>query len=84
MSGRTSHALVRQEIKATTSLLDNASMTESQARRVLSIAGELAQLAAWVAADTGLYRDAAKYAESGVVATMQQATRPWRRISYRR
>jgi transcriptional regulator with XRE-family HTH domain len=68
MSGRTSHALVRQELQATTDLLNDAALTENQARRLLTATGELAQLAAWVAADAGLYRDAANYTESGVVA----------------
>lgn len=76
VSGRTSHALVRQEIKATTSLLNDAALTEDQARRILSVAGELAQLAAWVAADAGLYRDAAKYAENGVVAANAAGNAP--------
>jgi len=68
ISGRTSHALVRQELQATTDLLNDAALTENQTRRLLTVTGELAQLAAWVAADAGLYRDAAKYTESGVVA----------------
>jgi transcriptional regulator with XRE-family HTH domain len=68
MSGRTSHALVRQELQATTDLLNNAALTENQAIRLLTATGELAQLAAWVAADAGLYRGAANYTESGVVA----------------
>ena len=68
ISGRTSHALVRQELQAATDLLNDAALTEEQACRLLSVTGELAQLAAWVAADAGLYRDAAKYAENGIVA----------------
>jgi hypothetical protein len=68
ISGRTSHALVRQELQAATNLLNDAALTEDQASRLLSATGELAQLAAWVAADAGLYRDAAKYAENGIVA----------------
>jgi transcriptional regulator with XRE-family HTH domain len=68
ISGRTSHSLVHQELQATTDLLNDAALTENQARRLLTVTGELAQLAAWVAADAGLYRKAAKYAESGVVA----------------
>jgi tetratricopeptide (TPR) repeat protein len=69
MSGRTSHTLVQQELKATTDLLNDAVLTDSQARRLLTATGELAQLASWVAADAGLYRDAAKYTESGLVAS---------------
>jgi|HubBroStandDraft_1064217.scaffolds.fasta_scaffold13362_1 transcriptional regulator with XRE-family HTH domain len=66
--GKASHALVYQELQATTNLLETAALTDVQTRRLLTATGELAQLAAWVAADAGMYRDAAKYAESGVVA----------------
>jgi hypothetical protein len=68
MSGRTSHALVHQELQATTKLLDEAALTQDQSRRLLTVTGELAQLAAWVAADAGLYKQAAKYTEGGVLA----------------
>jgi hypothetical protein len=60
VSGRTSHTLVQQELKATTVLLDEATLTEGQTRRLLTVTGELAQLAAWVAADAGLYKQAAR------------------------
>jgi len=76
ISGRTSHALVREEIKATTNLLNEAALTENQAGRVLTAAGELFQLAAWVAADAGLYRDAARYAERGVLAAHAAGNAP--------
>ena len=68
MSGRTSHDLVRQELRATTGLLSDAALTDDQGRRLLATAGELAQLGAWVAADAGLHREAAKYTENGVIA----------------
>jgi len=68
ISGRSSYVLVRQELSATTDLLRNAALTDDQARRVLSAMGELAQLAAWVAADAGLYREASRYIQGGVVA----------------
>ena len=68
MSGRTSHTLVHQELQATTKLLDEAALTEDQTRRLLTATGELAQLAAWVAADAGLYKQAARYTEGGVLA----------------
>ena len=68
VSGRTSHTLVQQELKATTTLLDEATLTEDQTRRLLTATGELAQLAAWVAADAGLYKQAARYTEGGVLA----------------
>jgi hypothetical protein len=76
ISGRTSHALVRQELQATTDLLNDAALTESQSTRLLTATGELSQLAAWVAADAGLYRDAAKYTESGVVAAHAAGNAP--------
>lgn len=68
VSGRTSHTLVQQELKATSKLLDEATLTEDQTRRLLTATGELAQLAAWVAADAGLYKQAARYTEGGVLA----------------
>ena len=68
MSGRTSHTMVHQELQATTKLLDEAALTEDQTRRLLTVTGELAQLAAWVAADAGLYKQAARYTEGGVLA----------------
>jgi hypothetical protein len=68
VSGRTSHTLVHQELQATTELLDEAALTEDQTRRLLTATGELAQLAAWVAADAGLYKQAASYTEGGVLA----------------
>lgn len=68
VSGRTSHTLVQQELKATTTLLDEATLTEDQTQRLLTVTGELAQLAAWVAADAGLYKQAARYTEGGVLA----------------
>ena len=68
MSGRTSHTLVHQELQATTKLLNEATLTEDQTRRLLTAIGELAQLAAWVTADAGLYKQAASYAEGGILA----------------
>jgi len=68
VSGRTSHTLVHQELQATTKLLDEATLTDDQTRRLLTATGELAQLAAWVAADAGLYKRAARYTEGGVLA----------------
>jgi hypothetical protein len=68
VSGRTSHTLVHQELQATTKLLDEAVLTDDQTRRLLTATGELAQLAAWVTADAGLYKQAAKYTEGGVLA----------------
>lgn len=68
ISGRASHALVRAELGATTTLLKEASLTDSQARKLLTATGELAQLASWVAADAGLHKEAASYVRGGVLA----------------
>lgn len=76
MSGRASHALVCKEIKDTTRLLNEAILTEPQARRLLTATGELAQLAAFVAADAGLYRQAITYAEGGIVAAHASGDAP--------
>jgi hypothetical protein len=51
VSGRTSHTLVHQELQATAKLLDEATLSDDQTRRLLTATGELAQLAAWVTAD---------------------------------
>jgi hypothetical protein len=61
-------ALVREEVLATTLLLNEASLTGGQERRLLVALGELSQLAAFVAADAGLYREAGHYAEGGILA----------------
>src|SRR5271166_2544222 len=76
VSGRTSHTLVHQELQATTKLLDEAALTEDQARRLFTATGELAQLAAWVAADAGLYKQAARYTEGGVLAAHAAGNEP--------
>lgn len=76
MSGRTSHALVQQELRATARLLNEAALTEEQTRRLLTVIGELAQLAAWVAADAGLYKDAANYVSGGVIAAHAAGNAP--------
>jgi hypothetical protein len=68
ITGSASRDLVRNEIVATVRLLSDASLTEEQARRVLTAIGELAQLGAWVAADAGLLDEAARYVRGGVVA----------------
>jgi tetratricopeptide (TPR) repeat protein len=68
MSGRRSNALVRRELEATMALLQESSLTEDQARRLLTAVGELAQLGAWVAADAGDQAGASRYVKGGVVA----------------
>jgi hypothetical protein len=76
MSGRASHGMVHQEIAATTRLLREGALTDDQARRLLAATGELAQLAAWVAVDAGLYKEAARYVQGGVLAANSAGDRP--------
>jgi tetratricopeptide (TPR) repeat protein len=76
VAGSESHALVRRELAATTGLLRNASYTEDQARRLLTAVGELAQLAAWVAADGDMNAAALGYVRGGVSAATAAGDAP--------
>lgn len=76
LSGRDSHALVRKELHQTTKLLKEAAYTDEEARRLLTAIGELAQLATWVAADAGLYAEATKYTEYGLLAAQAAGNAP--------
>jgi transcriptional regulator with XRE-family HTH domain len=68
LSGRDSHVLIRKELQKTVRLLEEASYNDDEARRLLTAIGELAQLALWVAADAGLYAEAARYTVYGLLA----------------
>jgi hypothetical protein len=68
ITGPESRKLMRNEIEVTLRLLTDASLSEEQARRVLTAMGELAQLAAWVAGDAGLLDEAARFVRGGVLA----------------
>jgi hypothetical protein len=68
ITGSTSHDLMRNELAATVQLLSEASLSDEQARRLLTAVGEMAQLGAWVAADTGQFDQAARYVRGGVMA----------------
>lgn len=68
ITGSTSHDLMRNELTATVQLLAEASLSDEQARRLLTTVGEMAQLGAWVAADTGQFDQAARYVRGGVLA----------------
>jgi hypothetical protein len=76
ITGPTSRELVLAEMRATTRLLTDASLTEGQARRLLTATGELAQLGAWVAGDAGLLEDAARYVRGGVLASRAAQNAP--------
>jgi hypothetical protein len=68
ITGSTSHDLMRNELTATVQLLSEASLSDEQAQRLLTTVGEMAQLGAWVAADTGQLDQAARYVRGGVLA----------------
>lgn len=76
ITGPTSHELVLNEMRATTHLLTDGALTETQARRLLTAIGELAQLGAWVAADAGLLENAARYVRGGVLASRAALNAP--------
>jgi tetratricopeptide (TPR) repeat protein len=67
---------VCEEIKSTARLLNDAILNEDQARRLLTATGELAQLAAWVAADMGQYQEAESYVQNGVIASHAASNLP--------
>jgi len=76
VGGPVSHELVRNELTTTIKLLNDGALTEEQARRLLTITGELAQLGAWVAADAGLLDTAARYVRGGVMAARAACNAP--------
>jgi transcriptional regulator with XRE-family HTH domain len=76
ITGSASRDLVRNEQEATVRLLSEATLTEDQAKRVLTATGELAQLGAWVAADAGLVDEAARYVRGGVLAARAAGDAP--------
>ena len=68
ITGSASRELVLNELEATVRLLADASLTDEQARRMLTVIGELSQLAAWVAGDAALLDEAARFVRGGVLA----------------
>ena len=74
ITGPERHALVRKELAATTKLLRTANSTHSQTTRLLTAVGELAQLAACVAADGGM--NATGYVLGGVSAARAACNAP--------
>jgi hypothetical protein len=76
VTGAASRELMRVELAATIRLLSEATLTDTQARRILTAIGELAQLGAWVAADGGLLDEAARYVRGGVLAARAAGNSP--------
>lgn len=76
ITGEASRELVRSELAATMPLLSDGTLTEEQAKRILTAVGEIAQLGAWVAADGGLLDEAARYVRGGVIAARAAGNAP--------
>jgi transcriptional regulator with XRE-family HTH domain len=62
--------LVRKELADAHSVVREASYSDETGRRLLTVVGELAQLAGWVASDAGQYVEAERVYLSGVTAAM--------------
>lgn len=75
LAGGDTHELVGRELSATLMLLEDSSYTETVGCRLLSVAGELAQLAGWVSSDAGLYDTAARYYILGARAASSAGNR---------
>lgn len=60
--------LVRTELSNAQKIVNGASYSEQIGRRLLTVVGELAQLAGWVASDAGQYVEAQRVYLSGVSA----------------
>ncbi|MGI9002370.1 MAG: helix-turn-helix domain-containing protein [Pseudonocardia sp.] len=73
IGGRDLIGLVRQELFDAQRLVRDASYTEDTGRRLLTVVGELAQLAGWVASDAGLYVESERIYVSGVSAAQEAA-----------
>jgi hypothetical protein len=76
VTGAASRGLMRAELTASVRVLSEGTLTDQQARRVLTAIGELAQLGAWVAADAGLLDEAARYVRGGVLAARTAGNAP--------
>ncbi|GAB3494881.1 helix-turn-helix domain-containing protein [Amycolatopsis cihanbeyliensis] len=68
IGGRDLFPLVREELISAQTVVRAASYTERTGRRLLTVVGELAQLAGWVASDAGHYTEAQRVYLSGVSA----------------
>ncbi|HEY1972640.1 MAG TPA: helix-turn-helix transcriptional regulator, partial [Pseudonocardia sp.] len=75
LGGHDLFPLVSAECAELSRLLAEASFTESVGRRLLMVAGELAQLAGWVASDAGRYLQAQHHYLAGVAVARAAAER---------
>ncbi|WP_083935896.1 helix-turn-helix domain-containing protein [Saccharomonospora halophila] len=68
IGGRDLLPVVRKELASAEHLVNEAAYTERTGRRLLTLVGELAQLAGWVSGDAGHYTEAKRLYLSGVSA----------------
>lgn len=68
--------VVRKELSEIQGVVQSASYTDRIGRRLLTVAGELAQLAGWVASDAGRYTEAQRIYLDGVSAAQCVDNRP--------
>lgn len=67
--------LVRRELTDAERVVNESSYSEGTGRRLLTVVGELAQLAGWVASDAGQYTEAQHIYLSGVSAAQDAGNR---------
>ncbi|MGH3697160.1 MAG: helix-turn-helix domain-containing protein [Pseudonocardiaceae bacterium] len=68
--------VVHKELSEAQGIVQSASYTEEIGRRLLTVVGELAQLAGWVASDAGLYAQAQRVYLDGVSAAQTAGNCP--------
>lgn len=68
--------VVSAELSEVYGVVQSASYTEKIGRRLLTVVGELAQLAGWVASDAGRYTEAQRIYLNGVSAAQSADDRP--------
>ncbi|UVS80773.1 helix-turn-helix transcriptional regulator [Actinokineospora sp. UTMC 2448] len=71
IGGRELFPLVRNELLDAQQTIQTAAYDARTSRRLLTVVGELAQLAGWVASDAGRYREAQRVYLSGVSAARE-------------
>ncbi|MBF6060964.1 helix-turn-helix transcriptional regulator [Nocardia terpenica] len=71
VGGRTLYPVIRKELADIRGLVDCGSYTEQIGQRLLTVVGELSQLAGWVASDAGRYADAETDYLEGVSAASE-------------
>ncbi len=68
IGGGDSYQLVRRELDVTARLLKGAAYTETLGKRLLKAAGELSQVAGWIAVDAGQHAAAIRHYATGIHA----------------